>query len=60
MIGATDDDGIDVTDRPISVADLCHTFCHVMGMRPDEEYRITDNRPVKLVEDGAVIPKLFS
>jgi hypothetical protein len=60
VIGATDADGIDVTDRAISVADLCQTFCHVMGMKPDEEYRTTDNRPVKLVEGGAVIKELFT
>jgi hypothetical protein len=60
VIGATDPDGIDVTDRAIGVADLCRTFCHVMGMTSDEEYRTTDNRPVKLVEGGAVIQELFS
>lgn len=59
VIGATDPDGIDVTDRPISVADLCQTFCHVLGMKPDEEYRTSDNRPIKLVEGGAVIRELF-
>lgn len=60
IIGATDADGIDVTDRPTSVADLCQTFCHVMGMKADEEYRTTDNRPIKVVDGGAVIHELFS
>jgi len=60
VIGATDADGIDVTDRAISVADLCQTFCHVMGMKPEDEYRTTDNRPVKLVEGGEVVRELFS
>jgi len=60
VIGATDPDGVDVTDRAISVADLSRTFCHIMGMNPDEEYRTTDNRPIKLIEGGAVIPELFS
>lgn len=60
VIGATDADGIDVTDRAISVADLCQTFCHIMGMKSEEEYQTTDNRPVKLVEGGAVIRELFS
>ena len=60
VIGATDPDGIDVTDRPIGVADLCQTLCHVMGMRAEEEYRTTDNRPIKIVEGGAVIQELFS
>lgn len=60
VIGATDADGIDVTDRAISVADLCQTFCHVMGMKPEDEYRTSDNRPVKLIEGGEVIRELFS
>lgn len=60
VIGATDPDGVDVTDRAISVADLGRTFCHIMDMNPDEEYRTTDNRPIKLIEGGAVIQELFT
>ncbi len=60
VIGATDADGIDVIDRPIGVADLCLTLCHIMGMKPDDEYRTTDNRPIKLVEGGKLIHELFS
>ena len=60
VIGATDADGIDVTDRPIGVADLCQTFCHIMGLKPEDEYRTTDNRPIKLVEGGSVIQELFA
>jgi hypothetical protein len=29
-------------------------------MKPDDEYQTTDNRPVKLIEGGAVIQELFS
>ena len=60
VIGATDADGVDVTDRPIGVADLCLTLCHIMGMKPDDEYRTTDNRPIKLVEGGKLIHELFA
>lgn len=60
VIGATDADGIDVIDRPIGVSDLCVTLCRVMGMKPDEEYRTSDSRPVKLVEGGEIIRELFS
>ncbi|MEI8382450.1 MAG: DUF1501 domain-containing protein [Planctomycetota bacterium] len=60
IIGATDIDGIDVTDRPISVADLCRTFCRVMGMDANEEYHTTDNRPMKVVDGGKVIDELFA
>mgnify|MGYP003349529721 CR=1 FL=1 len=60
VIGATDIDGVDVTERPISVADLCRTFCHVMGMDANEEYHTTDNRPMKVVDGGKVIEELFT
>ena len=60
VTGATDADGIDVTDRAIGVSDLCLTLCHIMGMNPDDEYRTSDNRPLKLVEGGELIHELFS
>ncbi len=60
VIGATDADGIDVTDRAIGVSDLCLTLCHVLGMKPDDEYRTSDNRPIKLVEGGELIHELFA
>ena len=60
VIGATDADGIDVTDRAIGVSDLCLTLCHIMGMKPDDEYRTNDNRPIKLVEGGELIHELFA
>ena len=60
IIGATDADGIDVTDRAIGVSDLCLTLCHVMGMKADDEYRTSDNRPIKLVEGGELIHELFT
>src|SRR5262249_32246328 len=31
VIGATDKDGVDVTDRPVGVADLYVSFCKVLG-----------------------------
>ncbi len=60
VIGATDKDGIDVSDRPVSVQDLCVTYCHVLGINPHDEYMTADQRPLKLVEGGEVIQELFS
>lgn len=60
VIGATDFDGVDVVDRPISVQDLCVSFCRVLGINPRDEYHTTDARPIKLVDGGEVIPELFS
>ena len=59
VIGATDDDGVKVTERPIRAEDLFVTFCHVLGLEPREEYLTSDERPVKLVEGGELVKELF-
>ena len=48
VIGATDADGVHVTDRPVSVQDLFITFCQVLSIDPHEEYLTTDRRPIKI------------
>jgi len=60
FLGATDADGIEVTDRPITVPDLMVTFCHVLGLDPRAEYVTHDARPVKIAEQGKVIHELFA
>jgi hypothetical protein len=60
VIGATDKDGVAVTVRPVGVQDLFRSFCQVLDLNPDEEYITTDERPVKLVEGGKIIPELFT
>ena len=59
VIGATDKDGTDVTDRPVGVQDLFVSFCKVLDIDPRDEYHTTDARPIKLVEGGEVISELF-
>ena len=60
VIGATDAEGVHVTDRPVSVQDLFATFCHVLSIDPHEEYLTTDRRPIKIVDGGQVLAELFS
>lgn len=60
VIGATDSDGVKVTDRPISVPDLFVSFSRVLGIDPHEEYVTSDDRPIKIVEGGGIIRELFS
>jgi len=60
VIGATDKDGLDVSDRPVGVQDLFVTFCHVLGLDPHDEYEAANERPIKLVEGGELIRELFS
>jgi hypothetical protein len=58
VIGATDKDGIDVTDRPIAAEDLFATYCHLLGINSDDEYHTLDARPIKLVNEGKLIEEL--
>jgi uncharacterized protein (DUF1501 family) len=59
VIGATDADGVTVTDRPVAVGDLFKTFAQVLGIDPANEYVTADRRPIKIVEHGEVIHELF-
>ncbi len=52
VIGATDKDGIDVTERPLGVQDLFVTFCHFLGLEPEHEYITPEQQPLKLVKEG--------
>jgi hypothetical protein len=59
VIGATDDEGVKVSDRPVGVSDLFVTFCHILGMNPHDEYITDQDQPLKLVEGGELIHELF-
>ncbi len=60
VLGATDKDGLDVTERPVSVQDLYMSFCHSLSLHPEEEYYTPENQPLKLVKEGGkVISELF-
>ncbi len=59
VIGATDKDGVDVTERPIAIEDLFVSFCRVVGLNPEEEYVTADGRPIKLVNGGTLVGELF-
>jgi len=60
VIGATDKDGKDVSDRPVSVQDLFVTFCHFLGLDPRHEYTTPEDQPLKLVKGGELIKELVS
>jgi uncharacterized protein (DUF1501 family) len=59
VIGSTDDEGVHVKDRPITVPDLFTSFCQILGMDPHEEYISDLDMPIKLVEGGELIKELF-
>jgi uncharacterized protein (DUF1501 family) len=59
VIGATDADGVKITERPVGVSDLFVTFCHLLGLDPHDEYVTDQDQPLKLVEVGKLINELF-
>ncbi|MCH8922308.1 MAG: DUF1501 domain-containing protein [Planctomycetes bacterium] len=59
VIGATDSDGVKVTDRPIGVQDLFVSFCHALGMDPRAEYVTAQDQPHQVVKGGELVKELF-
>ena len=59
VIGATSRDGMEVTDRPVTVPDLFQTICLALGMDPDFENMAAAGRPIKVVEGGTPVKEIF-
>jgi hypothetical protein len=58
IVGATDRDGVEVTDRPVGVMDLIATMTQAMGISLQTEYITPRGRPMKVVNEGKVISEL--
>lgn len=59
VIGQTDEGGVDVTDRPVSVQDLFRSFCQSLRIDPETENLSPIGRPIKIVEEGESVQELF-
>jgi hypothetical protein len=59
VIGATDKNGIEVVDRPVSVPDLFCTFCRALGINPRKANQSNVGRPLKIVEFGHAVREVF-
>jgi hypothetical protein len=59
VIGATDENGVEVVNRPVSVPDLFCTFCQALGINPREENQSNVGRPLKIVEMGKAVEEVF-
>jgi uncharacterized protein (DUF1501 family) len=59
VIGATDQDGVAVVERPVKVPDLFCTFCRALGIDPREENQSNVGRPLKIVETGQAVGEVF-
>ncbi len=54
VVGKTSDDGMEVTDRPVTAPDLLATICTAVGVSPDTENVADDRRPIKLSEGKTI------
>jgi hypothetical protein len=59
VIGATDKEGVEVVERPVSVADLFCTFCQALAINPRDENQSNVGRPLKIVETGKAVAEVF-
>jgi len=59
VIGATDQLGTAVKDRPVTVPDLFCTFCQSLGIDPRHENQSNVGRPLKVVEGGRAVREVF-
>jgi uncharacterized protein (DUF1501 family) len=54
IVGKTSDDGMEVTDRPVTAPDLLATMCRAVGVDPETENLSEDRRPIKISEGKAI------
>ena len=59
VVGRTDNSGIEVADRPVTVPDLFATFCRSLGIDQQVENKAATGRPIKLVDGGTAVAELF-
>jgi len=59
VLGATDSNGVQVTDLPVEPEDLLFSVYTLFGVDPAREYQTPIGRPVKPVNGGRLIPGLL-
>jgi hypothetical protein len=59
VVGATDRDGREIIDQPVSVPDLFRTLAHAMGIDPDDVRMTPQGRPIYTVDGGTVVRELL-
>lgn len=62
VIGATDEDGVAIKDRPVEVSNLFATLYKAVGIPPTDELKSPNGRPIKLVGtfgSGEPVSELF-
>jgi uncharacterized protein (DUF1501 family) len=59
VVGATNDDGTQVTTEPYSSEDLMATVCSALGISLETVFTATNGRPMKIAGGGKVIRELL-
>lgn len=60
VIGSTTANGMAVAENPVTVADLFCSICHSLQVDPRKENLSPLGRPMKIVDGGKVIERLFA
>src|SRR5688572_1575431 len=60
VIGATNEDGTQVTTEPYSSEDLMATVCQAMGISLETVFTASNGRPMTIANGGKVIPELVA
>ena len=60
VVGATRDDGTQVTTEPYSSEDLMATVCQGLGISLETVFTSKNGRPMKIANSGKVIKELFA
>lgn len=59
VVGATDSEGAEVAERPVTVPDLFATFCRSLKIDPTRENVSPLGRPIRIVNGGEAVGELF-
>jgi hypothetical protein len=59
LVGRTDEAGMEIRERPVSVGDLFETVYSCFGIRTDKEYTSGGGRPIRILEAGERVKELF-
>lgn len=60
VIGATDKDGVEVKERPVTVPDLFATVYSAIGVDPKKKNVSPLGRPIALSDNGVAVKELLS
>lgn len=59
VVGATDRDGHEIVDRPVTVPDLVRTLATALALDPETTRASPSGRPITMVDGGSVIDELL-